>query len=449
MAVVLDRRCFISGAVSALGSFALPGAALPPGKPRIVFGVISDTHLRRDMKRETPAASFPTSYLRDALAYFRKNDVDAVVHCGDFAHWGFVSEMRFHADVWYDVFPNDKGDGGRHVEKLFVTGNHDWIGSTHAGNIGNRLYRDPKVRKERVFAPFKERHWQEIWHEPYERLWHKSVKGYHFFGTHYEGHYNGAGERIAKESERLGLHGKNPFFVLQHGMLDGEMKDVLRAYPNAVSFFGHWHQSMASDGVITYDGFPMIQCASLRNSAPMPVPGFKVPGKHDHREDIRHGMLVRVYDDRVVLSRRDFFHGGSLGPDWVMPLGVCEGLNPLSPEGLAQTSGAPAFASGAEIKAVLAKDALKMQIPAANAQPNARAYIYDIAIKGEEDQPKWRSCVYAAGCDFAADHALARGATKVSVPVKDLPQGKKLLVAVRPISSLGVRGTPLAVRVSV
>lgn len=31
-------------------------------------------------------------------------------------------------------------------------------------------------------------------------------------------------------------------------------------------------------------------------------------------------MLVKVYDDRIVVVRRDFLHDKSLGDDWVVPL---------------------------------------------------------------------------------------------------------------------------------
>lgn len=34
----------------------------------------------------------------------------------------------------------------------------------------------------------------------------------------------------------------------------------------------------------------------------------------------RQGMLWKVYDDRIVIRRREFLLGRELGPDWVMPL---------------------------------------------------------------------------------------------------------------------------------
>ena len=37
----------------------------------------------------------------------------------------------------------------------------------------------------------------------------------------------------------------------------------------------------------------------------------------------RSAYVLRVYDDMIVVERREFGdHGGSLGPDWVIPLGA-------------------------------------------------------------------------------------------------------------------------------
>ena len=34
----------------------------------------------------------------------------------------------------------------------------------------------------------------------------------------------------------------------------------------------------------------------------------------------RQGMLWKVYDDRIVVRRREFLLGRELGPDWVIPI---------------------------------------------------------------------------------------------------------------------------------
>ena len=46
----------------------------------------------------------------------------------------------------------------------------------------------------------------------------------------------------------------------------------------------------------------------------------------------------------------------------------------------------------------------------------------------------------AGGAGFGEGHEDNDGITLVDVPVQDLPKGKKLTVAVRPVSSLGTKG---------
>ena len=110
----VSRRSFIA----ASGAFAvskLAGGVLPE-RPELVVGILSDTHV-------TDRAS--TLALRRALRYFRERLVDAVVLAGDLTDHGLVGELREVAEAWCDVFPDDFGRDGRHVERIFVAGNHD------------------------------------------------------------------------------------------------------------------------------------------------------------------------------------------------------------------------------------------------------------------------------------------------------------------------------------
>ena len=124
-----SRREFFSGASAfALGAGRL--FAAPPGwkqakKPNLVVGVISDTHLRTMPTSGRIDREWSGKYLAKALKHFRDANVDAVVHCGDFAHLGQVEEMQAHADAWNQAFPNNRAPAGHEVAKLFVAGNHD------------------------------------------------------------------------------------------------------------------------------------------------------------------------------------------------------------------------------------------------------------------------------------------------------------------------------------
>ena len=78
----MTRSDFLKRALSALGFAALPGGflfAAPPGwkhggKPNLVFGVVSDTHLRTANKGSRIGANWPDKYFAAALEYFKKQN---------------------------------------------------------------------------------------------------------------------------------------------------------------------------------------------------------------------------------------------------------------------------------------------------------------------------------------------------------------------------------------
>ena len=90
------RLGFIQGALASLSFGTLFGGRLfaaPPGwkhggKPNLVFGVLADTHFRTDGEWRRGLKS--DKFFVAALKYFRSQDVDAVVHCGDMADRGLV-----------------------------------------------------------------------------------------------------------------------------------------------------------------------------------------------------------------------------------------------------------------------------------------------------------------------------------------------------------------------
>ncbi len=168
------------------------------------------------------------------------------------------------------------------------------------------------------------------------------------------------------------------------------------------------------------------------------------------------GYVVRVYDDQIVISRREFGEGeGSLGADWIMPLGTYE-PHPLSKDELKKRIGEPQFRDGANLVVAEAttppppdrpektgKPALRVDIPLADANPGTRVYAYDVVVAGAEDSPKLCKSVYAVGGNMAVGHEPNGGVTTLFLPKAQLPKGERLVVAVRPITSLGTAGKPI------
>ena len=458
--MAISRLGFIRGILASMGVgalgggrlFAVPSGWTPPKNANLVFGVVSDTHLRTTYGPSgRPGRRWPHKYFAAALAYFREQNVDAVVHCGDFAHRGQVEEMRFHARVWNRVFPKNLAPDGHEVVKLFVTGNHDADGAGYGSFVKNK-YPDPVVRAKHVLQTDMAANWERLWGEKYEPVWHKEVKGYHFFGRHYKEtkeelvsclkrHADGLSESKAKG---------RPCFYMQHARPLWDVRKLLRHLCRGcvpVSFFGHNHWSASSWNVISLykGGVPCIQAPSCepRGCGGLVGDGWITSAKIERTKQVckgRQGYVVRVYDDMLVISRREFGAGGSLGEDWVMPFGTVS-PHPLSKEGLKKAAGEPQFRAGAKLVIEQVQEEgkeIKISIPLADGNPKCRVYAYEIEIAGQAGV--LRKAIYAAGCNLGMGHEPRGGVTTLQVGRAELPKGEKLAVSAVPLTSVGTRG---------
>ncbi len=474
----VNRRDFIGGTLAALGFSALPGGlifAAPPGwkhggKPNLVFGVVSDTHLRTANRGNRIGANWPDTYFAAALEYFKKQNVDAVVHCGDMAHMGQVEEMQFHANVWRRVF------GGQGPVKLFVSGNHDRDGAGYGDFVKNR-YPDDTERAKHVLATDMAANWERIWGEKYELVWHKDVKGYHFFGRQWGVDDGNFAKFLRGQDATLHLaDGIKPFFLLSHARSHKVLYRTAAKLRNSVSFFGHWHHSAANWNKIYFWGCPNIHvpCCEPRGGNGLSGEGQISKARLEGKEAggrSRQGYVVRVYDDMLVIERRKFGEGGSIGADWVMPLGKYD-PHPFSKDELKKVIGEPQFREGAKLEVSLdridksnkvgkaatdtpvnpvnpvqensATSRLCVRIPLADGNPDSRVYAYEVVVVGDEGTQKLHKAVYAAGCNMGIGHEPNGGVTMIEIPKSELPPGQSLTFAVRPLTSLGTSGRPIA-----
>ena len=514
------RRQVLKGLAATLGFGALGGYgrlfAVPqlwkPGRtPNLVFGVISDTHLISSRRKREELMWTRTrhpfgnekgradKYLVSALEYFRERNVDAVMHCGDIADQGLVSEMEWTAAAWHRVFPWNRAPDGHEVVKLFVTGNHDVEGMWRVP----RDYPDAAERARRMLNTDMAGHWERIWGEPFDDVWHKEVKGYHFFGRNFGEQSKAKFAQLlaaANAKFRLG-DGARPFFIASHtgyaGRVNKEYRKLLKAnLSNAVAFFGHHHWSLANWNRVYFDirpDVPQIQCPPCNSSFDAPLgdsDAYIVPVRIEGTGQVgmaRQGLVVSVFDDCVVFERRDFnIPGGSLGTKWVMPLGLYA-PHPLSKGELKKAIGEPQFRKDAKLEvagignnndniknnfvkgaranppaqsdkaeAVASAEkevvvsscsgcfqSIRIKIPLADGNPDSRVYAYEVVVVGDEGNPKLRKAIYAAGCNLAVGTEPNGGVTTLEIPASELPPGKSLTVAVRPITSLGTSGRPI------
>ena len=323
----LTRREFLSGATTfALGGgrlFGLPRGWRHGGKSNLVLGVVADTHLRTAVKGNGIGANWPDKYFVAALEYFRKQDVDAVVHCGDMAHRGQVVEMQFHANVWHKVF------GKQGPAKLFITGNHDVEGADYQDFVKMR-YPDAEERAKHVLATDMAANWERIWGEKYEPVWHKEVKGYHFFGRNWGVEDAELVNLINSSAASCELdNGTKPFFFLTHTRPEAPLRKAVCPHRNAVSFFGHnhWSASNWNMAYLYYKTLPAIEVPSCEPRGCDALVGDNYISKAElsgrEVENVgkgRQAYVVRLYDDMMAIERREFSDGvSSLGAVWGRP----------------------------------------------------------------------------------------------------------------------------------
>ena len=457
------RAGFLKGLAAAFGArlFAAPPGWTPPAKVNLVFGVVSDTHLRTTADGKYSTKYWSDKWLVAALRCFRDNNVDAVLHLGDMAHTGQVAEMEFHAAAWRKVFPKDLAPDGHKVERLFVAGNHDLDGSTYGiGELVKKLYPDPEEFKKHVLCTDIAGNWQRIWGEPYAEAWHKVVKGYHFFGRHYAGKDFNACEAktlaLVKEVDaKCGLaKDTKPFFHFSHIRAHATFNKAMAPYRNAVGFFGHWHASASNWSVIRmFSTSPTLHCPSCapmgsNSLSPSTCKWAKAPfveGTQDDYGRSRQGYIVRVFDDMVVFERHEFGKGGKIGADWIMPLGKYD-PHPFVQTELLKVIGKPQFRPGAELKVESgAAQTVKLYIPPADGNPKCRVFAYDVAVATEKSSKpaKPLKCVFATGCNVNVAHAPHGGTTTVEIKKDELPSGDVLTFTVTPRSCLGTSGAPM------
>jgi hypothetical protein len=97
-----------------------------------------------------------------------------------------------------------------------------------------------------------------------------------------------------------------------------------------------------------------------------------------------------------------------------------------------------------------AQRSMWIEIPMADGNKMSRVFAYDVVIMADDDPNKrYFKSVHFAGVGFGEGHEDNDGITLLDVPVQDVPKGKKLTIAIRPVSSLGTKGKAIGKTVKV
>ena len=493
----LTRRGFVGG-VGALGAFgcarAFAGVAASE-KPNLRVGIVSDIHVRVD-----PATGMTVGYSDDktfvhALEWFRDQRVDAVLIPGDMADYGKLSEMKVLADDWFRVFPNDRAPDGRHVERLFVFGNHDWDvinWPTPKDSLSRYGAADASGVKKLVMSGDPARNWDRFWHEPFERVFLKRVNGYVFIGAHWmdgKGAERYAASKPFIEAHRREIDPSRPFFYFQHPHPQGTIypwtrfhdcgaaTEALSPFPNAVAITGHSHYSITDERGIWQGAFTSVNAGCMRFTEPpldtRPPLGYENTRatrdrpKNDPGKMMplmwadwtgRQGMLMDVFDDRIVFKRRDFLHDLSLGDDWVVPFGR-DAPKTYSFASREAASVAPQFPDGAKLsvrrtraktrgvdgrpESRIEKEALEVTVPQANAVAAARPFEYELFAAAADGSRTPLTTLLDAGYAHSPKNKDRQIPLKCPVALERLPKSGRFRFEAVPVGNWGKKGSSI------
>ncbi len=474
------------GALAASKVFAVNGSG-----PNLRVGILSDVHVISER---------PAKNLERALRYFDSRKVDAVLIAGDLVCWNRHREFKLMADTWFKVFPDDRRSDGVKIERLFITGNHD-LDAFAAAPAG---YKSVSEAMEDGFFFHREEYWREFFHEDYKLVSAKTVKGYTFVLRNWLSDYDTSGKRLpaggrAAEANRvaefltsLDMPQDRPFFYVQHEMPndtvnaswlvkgerwanghdDGTSTRFLSKYPNVIALSGHCHNSLTDELSIWQGAFTAVNCSCNCGFV------FTAPGREngwccdDFNRDpplemppidiykVNQGLVMEVFDDRVVFERHEFRYGHRLGPDWVVPTGR-DAPKPYTIEARLKAARKPAFATDAKVmvwqgegfgRNAKAKHAqIFVSFPAIRTMDGSPTRSWDYAVRaelasGDVVKTLCERCVFSEGVFYAEEDEtkpVICAFNRKDIPTKVCPR-QKIRFVITPRSCFGLEGEPIA-----
>ncbi|MEQ8153636.1 MAG: metallophosphoesterase [Clostridiaceae bacterium] len=268
---------------------------------KVSFAVISDIHIKS--KSDEDDKKF-----KRALVVMNKlrPELDAVLIAGDITHRGKAAEYSKFREIY-------RRYGNPQSEKVFVMGNHDyWNGLP----ISFAQKRFEKSTGTSIHT-------------------HKVIKGFHFISVSTEGRRRDgyfSPKLILWVKDRLEAAKKdNPhkpifFTVHQHiantvyGSEEWSSRafyDVLKDYPQVVTFTGHSHHPLNDPRSIHQRDFTSVGTASVSY---VEMESGKINGSVPPRaEEFSQGLLVNVDENnRVTINPVDFAKGKVLDKEWTI-----------------------------------------------------------------------------------------------------------------------------------
>ncbi|MBC6975328.1 metallophosphoesterase [Bacillus sp. Xin] len=277
-----------------------------PEEKKFVFPVVSDVHIKNSGTDDT----FRWQRAIEQLNTLAPKQ-DAFVIVGDFTDSGSNQQYDRFMQV-YNQYAN------KDAVRMNSLGNHDYWNGLSVEGAQKRFLE--KTGMESIY-------------------YHKVVKGYHFLvmspedgtthGYYSDKQINWLKEEIAKAKAD---DPEKPIFVFLHqhiketvygshewGTKDSaKINEVLKDYPQAITFSGHSHYPLDDPRSIHQKDFTSVGTSSVSY---MEVEGGKVQGNiPPGASELSQGLLVEADDKEVTINRRDFHTNSWTGEPWKIQL---------------------------------------------------------------------------------------------------------------------------------
>ena len=364
------------------------------------FGAVSDIHVGRSGTGIYTDQWTTDAYtmLRDLALSYSEDGLSAMLVAGDLTDNGNDAQIRHFAQLYESVFDVEK------TPLIFCLGNHDV-------NIGSSY-----CLEGQDFEGFYEQlgtHYRQ--YEADSRLdigcVHQIVNGYHFLSVNPldEGYRNTLLSNVMYSDEAktwldetmAKITAENPnqyVFVNTHpqmyrmayggehtytttGWFTREIPDILKDYPQAMTFGGHVHFPINSDVTIMQDGFTALQTGSVNY---MSVEDGEYRDMNTKvsltdRETVHNGFLVQVDASGAVrVLRLDFGFQSEIKYPFVLKAPQADGSHLLD-------YGWDRGESGKNEAPVLAKDAISVKDNAEGKAAGAQIGVKLIFKAGTDD----------------------------------------------------------------
>lgn len=417
-------------------------------EPLLRAGIISDISI-------TAKASPMDSVFKKTLEYFLNQGVDAVVITGDFLTNGTEEELAKVSKLWFSVFPEDKGIKGKHVERIFIYGEHEIEG--HNSNAALKRY-SPEYLQAFNIALRRSELWEKYFNEPFKPYYRKEVNGFVFLASHYDQEQNPQSMTEFFASQQTTLPGiEKPVFYIQHRAFQ-KNDPVLSYYPNLICLSGGNPATLTDEKSIWQDSYTYIGTSSLsqvtcrdgRENSDV-QDGYVAQMQKNKLWHGHHGMLMTVYSDRVEFNRYDFHSGESLGI-WNIPTDVKQRPYNWGTRRLDGMYNTPIFPKGSIVEVVRKKDRnrngaqvkqVHLNFPTAvSLKERPRAFDYKVSVELMTSEVVLSKRVYSLLFYLCERRDKEKGAT-CRFAESELPKAAPFRFVVRPVDSFENEGEPI------